>query len=99
MANSGDVSSRATKDILAIMYKKDGDPEDIANANNLIQKSDESELKNIVEKIIKENPDVAKEYKAGKESALQFLIGQGMKETKGSANPQILNKLFSEQLK
>jgi aspartyl-tRNA(Asn)/glutamyl-tRNA(Gln) amidotransferase subunit B len=98
MANAGDISSRATKDILVIMYEKGGDPEGIANAKNLIQKSDEGELKEIVETIIKESSEVVAEYKAGKESALQFLIGQGMRATKGSANPQILKKLFIKYL-
>jgi aspartyl-tRNA(Asn)/glutamyl-tRNA(Gln) amidotransferase subunit B len=42
---------------------------------------------------------VVAEYKSGKETALQFLIGQGMKATKGSANPQVLKKLFEEVIK
>lgn len=94
MTDKADVSSRGAKDILAIMHEKGGSPEKIAQDNNLLQKSDEGELKKIVEAIIKENNEVVAEYKAGKESALQFLIGQGMKATKGSANPQILKKLF-----
>ena len=98
MVKTGDVSSRGAKDILAILYKEGGSPVQIAQDNNLLQKSDIDELKNIVEKIIEENSAVAKEYKEGKESSLKFLIGQGMKETKGSANPQILKKLFMDRL-
>jgi len=94
MVKDGDVSSRGAKDILAVMYKDGGDPEDIANAKNLIQKSDEGELKGIIEEIISENKNVVDDYKKGKETALKFLIGQGMKATKGSANPQTLKKLL-----
>lgn len=109
MISEGLVSSRGAKDILAILVKEDKpasakassgrDPEEIANEMGLLQKSDESELKAIIEKIISDNESVVAEYKAGKEASLQFLIGQGMKATKGSANPQVLKKLFEEGLR
>jgi aspartyl-tRNA(Asn)/glutamyl-tRNA(Gln) amidotransferase subunit B len=98
MVSSNKISSRGAKDTLKIMYEKGGNPETIAKTNNLMQKSDEGELKVIVQKIIDANKNVAADYKAGKASALQFLIGQGMKETKGSANPEVLKKLFTELL-
>ena len=44
------------------------------------------------------NQKAVDEYKAGKEASIQFLVGQGMKETKGSANPQLLKKIFIELL-
>jgi aspartyl-tRNA(Asn)/glutamyl-tRNA(Gln) amidotransferase subunit B len=65
----------------------------------VLQTSDEGELASIVEKIVKENPQVAEEYKNGKESAIQFFVGQGMKATRGSANPQILKSIFERHLK
>lgn len=93
------ISSRGAKDILQVMFEEGGEPEDIAKEEGLAQKSDEGELKKIVEKVIKANEQAAKEYKAGKEASLKFLIGQGMKESKGSANPQVLQRLFKEVLK
>jgi len=99
MVKSGDISSRAAKDILVIFYHEGGDPEEIAKEKNLLQKSDEGELKEIVQTIIEDNENVVLEYKSGKESSLQFLIGQGMRVTKGSANPKILSKIFTEELK
>jgi len=99
MAGDGEISSRGAKDILKIMVASGGNPKDIAKEKGLFQKSDEGELKDIVGKIIKENEDAVKEYKDGKEQALQFLIGQGMKETKGSANPGVLKKIFEEVLR
>jgi len=98
MASDGEVGSRGVKDILAIIYEKGGKPREIAEKEGLFQKSDEGELLELVQKIIKANPEVVKEFKEGKENALQFLIGQGMKETKGSANPQVLSKLFKENI-
>ena len=52
-----------------------------------------------IKKIIEANPQSVADYKAGKERALGFLVGQAMKETKGKANPQMLNKMFTEELK
>ena len=66
----------------------------IAKKEGLIQKNDEAELALIIEKIIFENKKVVDEYKAGKLSALQFLVGQCMKETKGAANPAVLKGLI-----
>ena len=99
MVHKNEISSRGAKDILRELYENGGVPEKIAQEKNLLQKSDEEELKKIVKKIIESNKKVTDEYKNGKEASLQFLIGQGMKETKGSANPEILKKLFVENLK
>jgi len=100
MVSAGDISSRGAKDTLKIMIENEGgNPEEIAKENNLLQKSDEGELMKIVEGIIEANKGVVEEYKGGKESSLQFLVGQGMKETKGSANPQVLKKLLEKAIK
>ena len=99
MIIDGKISSRGAKDILKIMFEKGGSPEKIAEENNLIQKNDEGELKEIVSKIISENNSVVEEFKNGKEASLKFLIGQGMKATKGSANPKILQDLLVKEIK
>jgi aspartyl-tRNA(Asn)/glutamyl-tRNA(Gln) amidotransferase subunit B len=98
MVGENKINSRGAKDILAILYKEHGDPEKIAEEKGLLQKNDEGELKKIIEKIIQDNPKVVADYKAGKEASLQFLIGQAMKATKGSANPEILKTLFKSTL-
>ena len=103
MVGEGKLSSRGAKDTLAFMVKgndtSDTDPEIIAEKNGLIQKSDEGEIKKIVEEIISKNASVVEDYKKGKEVALQFLVGQGMKATKGSANPELLKKIILENIK
>ena len=63
-------------------------------SGKMVASIDDAELSLIVQKIIEAHTSVVAEYKAGKEASLQYLIGQGMKETKGSANPTTLKKLF-----
>ena len=93
------ISSRATKDILAMIVIKDESPLKIATEKNLLQTNDESVLKGITEKVISENPEVVAIYKAGKENAIMSLVGKIIKESNGSANPQIVIKLLKEMLK
>ncbi len=99
MIGNQKISSRGAKDILAIMYTEGGSPEQIAESKGLLQKSDPEALKKMVEKIIAEQPKAVSEYKAGKLNNLQFLIGQAMKESKGSGNPAVLKELFETLLR
>jgi len=99
MVKGGEVSSRGAKDLLPILVNEGGDPKAIATEKGLIQKSDPEALKKIVEEIIKANPKVVADYKAGKDALLQFFVGQAMKLSKGSANPQVLTELFKGALK
>jgi len=98
MTATNKISSRGAKDILKMMFESGGNPIDIAEKNDLLQKSDLGELQKIAEKIILDNPKVVADYKAGKEVALMSLVGQGMKATKGSANPQVLKEVFLKLL-
>ena len=99
MISTGSLSSRGAKDILKILLENGGDPEDIAKEGGFFQKSNEDELKVVVDKIIKENETAVEEYKSGKDQAIKFLVGCGMKETKGSGNPQILERLLRDSIK
>jgi aspartyl-tRNA(Asn)/glutamyl-tRNA(Gln) amidotransferase subunit B len=98
MAAEAKISSRGAKDILKIMFENGGEPDRIAEEKGLLQKSDMGELEKIAEQIIIDNPKVVADYKAGKEVALMSLVGQGMKATKGSANPQVLKEVFLKLL-
>lgn len=93
MVGDSTINSRGAKDILAILFQHGGEPQKIAEEKGLLQKNDEGELKAIIEKLIAENPKVVADYKAGKEAALMFFVGQGMKASKGSANPEKLKEL------
>lgn len=99
MLLSNEVSSRGAKDILAIMARDGGEPQQIAEARGLKQESNADAISALIDQIITEHATVVAEYKAGKEASLQFLIGQGMKLSKGSANPQMLKQLFEDKLK
>ncbi len=96
MIDTGKLSSRGAKDTLVLMMNENSDPEIIAEKNGLIQKSDEGEIKKIVIEIVSKNTSVVDDFKKGKAVALQFLVGQGMKATKGSANPELLKKILLE---
>jgi aspartyl-tRNA(Asn)/glutamyl-tRNA(Gln) amidotransferase subunit B len=98
LIHQGELSSRGGKNIIAILFNEGGSPKEIAEREGLFQKSDEGELKTIIQGILEENPKVVEEYKSGKEEVIGFLIGQAMKATKGSANPQVLSKVFKELL-
>ena len=76
----------------------DESPLKIATEKNMLQSNDEGALKEIVQKIINENPEVVATYKAGKENAIMSLVGKIIKESNGSANPQIVIKLLKEML-
>jgi aspartyl-tRNA(Asn)/glutamyl-tRNA(Gln) amidotransferase subunit B len=95
----GEVSSRGAKDILAEMVRTGTPARTIAESKNLFQQSNEGTLTEIIKKIIEANPKSVADFKAGKDAALQFLVGQGMKESKGSANPAVLKKLFVDFFK
>ena len=99
MILNNEVSSRGAKDILAIMVAEGGNPEKIAEEKGLKQQSDSGALEAIIDQVISENPNVFEEFKGGKEASLQFLIGQGMKLSRGSANPQMLKDLFIGKIK
>ena len=90
MIEKKDISSRGAKDILAIMFEEGGSPEKIADEKGLIQKSDEGAIKKIAEEVLAENAPAIEEYRKGKQASLMFLVGQGMKKSKGSANPEML---------
>lgn len=98
MLLGNDVSSRGAKDILAIMATDGGDPETIADEKGLKQQSDTGAIEAIVDQVIAENEQAVTEFKAGKEASLKYLIGQGMRLSKGSANPQMLQKILEDKL-
>ena len=84
----------------AIPEKENNDLiEEIIKAKGWIQISDEGAIKEVVMQVLEANPQSIADFKAGKDRALGFLVGQAMKQTKGKANPQLLNKMFLEELK
>ena len=99
MLDRGEIGSRVAKDLLLQVLFKLKDPEIVAKEQGLLQLSSTDDLQAVILKVIEGNEKVVADYKAGKEASVQFLVGQAMKETKGSANPAVLLTLFKEALK
>lgn len=94
------LSSRGAKDVLARLLTDGGDSAlQIAEGEGLIQQSDPEALRGVVKSVLVEHAAVAEEFRGGKASVLQFLIGQGMKASKGAGNPALIRELMLEELK
>jgi aspartyl-tRNA(Asn)/glutamyl-tRNA(Gln) amidotransferase subunit B len=101
LIEAGKISSRGAKDTFKLGFNDNsvGDnAEAIAEKNGWILKNDPEALKNALKEVIAANPQVVSDYKAGKLPALQFLVGQGMKATKGSAGPDTVKATILELL-
>jgi len=93
-------NSKMAKTLLEKMFVTKKDPSEIIEEEGLDEIiEDEGEIDNIAKKIIGENKAVVEDYKKGKQNALQFLIGQMMKETKGKINPQLAGQILQKWLK
>ncbi len=99
LIDKGTISTSIGKKVLDELFENPKEPSKIIEEKGWIQISDEGAIKGIVQKILEDNPQSVADYKAGKDRALGFLVGQAMKATKGKANPQILNKMFIDELK
>ena len=99
LIDKGVISTSIGKKVLEELFENPRDPEEIIKEKGWIQISDEGEIKKIVLEILEANPQSIADYKAGKDRALGFLVGQAMKATKGKANPKMLNEMFLEELK
>jgi len=96
MAATDELSSRGVKEVLAVLVAEGGEPKQIAEKQGLTQISDKEELRKIITQMLSGQSEVVAQYKAGKESSLQFLVGQGMKATKGAGNPNVIRELILE---
>jgi aspartyl-tRNA(Asn)/glutamyl-tRNA(Gln) amidotransferase subunit B len=98
MIENGEISGKIAKEVLAEMRVSKKPAGDIISEKGLKQIGGEEEIVKIVDKIISENSAVVSSIKAGKTEAMGFLVGQVMKETKGQANPAIVNKILNQKL-
>jgi len=99
LIDKGTISSAIAKKVLEEMYEDSSKmPSKIIEEKGWVQISDEGAIKEVVLKTLESNAQSVADYKAGKDKALGFLVGQAMKETRGKANPQMLNKMFIEEI-
>ena len=92
------INSSVAKDVFGIMFENDTDPRTYVESHGLMSQNDEGALKEIIEKVIAENPQSVEDYRSGKQKAIGFLVGQTMKATQGKAEPGTVNRLLKEAL-
>ncbi len=98
LIKEGTISSKIAKEVFAEMLNNNSDPETIVKEKNLVQISNPEELLSIIKQITEKNPEQVSDYKSGKEKVFGFFVGQIMKETKGKANPKLVNELLKQIL-
>ena len=99
LIDKGTISNSIGKKVLEELFENPKEPSKIIEEKGWVQISDEGAIREVVLKVLESNSQSVADYKAGKDKALGYLVGQAMKETRGKANPQMLNKMFIEELK
>ena len=95
----GKINNNAGKKVLRLMFESSDKPMLIIERESLLQMQDDTAMKDLVNKVLEANPESIEQYRAGKDRILGFLVGQVMKESRGKANPQMVNQMLSEVLK
>lgn len=98
LIEKGTISTKIAKTVFKEMLESGKPPQTIVEEQGLVQISDEGAILAVVQQIIASNPQSVEDYKAGKQKAIGFLVGQVMKETKGKANPGLVNQLLVQCL-
>lgn len=93
------ISGKIAKTVFEDMIISGKEPAVIVDEKGLKQVTDTAAIESMIDKIIAENPESVNDYRSGKEKALKFLIGQVMKESRGKANPQMVNEVLIRKLK
>lgn len=93
------ISIKIGKEIFSEIYERGVSPKQLVQEKGMVQISDEASLASTIDAIITRFPKELADFRAGKEKLLGFFVGQAMKETKGKANPKLLNELLIRRLK
>ena len=98
LVDNNTISGKIAKTVFKDMIETGKSPQKIIDEKGLVQVSDSSAIEGIIDIVLKNNPQSVADYKNGKEKAIGFLVGQIMKESKGKANPNIVNELLLKKL-
>ena len=98
LIEKGTISGKIAKNVIEEMYSTSKDAKTIVKEKGLAQISDEGALLGIIDSVLAANPQSIEDYRAGKDKAIGFLVGQIMKVTKGQANPGLVNQLLKDRL-
>ena len=99
MINKQIISNKIAKEVFEDMFKSGEAAENIIEKKGLKQISNTDEIEGIVDKIISSNEHQKKQYQSGNSKVLGWFVGQVMKETRGQANPSVVNKVIISKLK
>ncbi|MFC1537232.1 Asp-tRNA(Asn)/Glu-tRNA(Gln) amidotransferase subunit GatB [Gemmatimonadota bacterium] len=98
LMEKGTISGKIAKTVFEEMLESGKSPGEVVEAKGLVQISDEGAIRQIVDRTIENNPGQVAEYKGGKQKVFGFFVGQVMKETRGKANPKVVNELLRKAL-
>ncbi len=98
MVEDKEISSQQAKDVFKECLDSGKTPKEIASEKGLKQITDTSEIEKIANEVLDENPDVIKQYKAGKVQMINYLVGQIMKKTGGKASPNLAKEVMSKEI-
>ena len=98
LIEKGAISNSAAKKVLNEMFNNPEEPEKIVDRLGLSQVSDEGAIMQMIQDVMAQNAQSVADYKAGKDKAMGYLVGQVMRVSRGKANPQVINKLLKEAL-
>ncbi|HSR53006.1 MAG TPA: Asp-tRNA(Asn)/Glu-tRNA(Gln) amidotransferase subunit GatB [Acidobacteriota bacterium] len=98
LQQEGVISGKIAKKVFEKMFAEGEDPEAIVAREGLRQISDAAQLEELAEQIVQSNPDKVEAYRGGKTGLLGFFVGQVMRETRGQANPQLVNEILKKKL-
>jgi aspartyl-tRNA(Asn)/glutamyl-tRNA(Gln) amidotransferase subunit B len=98
LIDKGNITANTGKTVLAVMFETGRPPAEIVKERGLDQISDQEALARIVDEVLAANPEQVARYRDGKETLLQWFVGQVMRATRGKANPQVVMLLLKERL-
>jgi aspartyl-tRNA(Asn)/glutamyl-tRNA(Gln) amidotransferase subunit B len=98
LVESGAINGSTAKELLSELYIAGGDPTALVAERGLGQVGDASELAAVVAQVIEANPKACEDFRGGREAALQSLVGQVMKATRGRADARVVTTLLRERL-
>jgi len=99
LIEAGKLSNKQAREVFDLMLDDQNSPEKIAIDHHLLQLSDPQQIRPIVIEIIQANPQSVEDFKAGKDRALGFIVGQVMKKMRGQANPSLVSQIVNEEIK
>jgi aspartyl-tRNA(Asn)/glutamyl-tRNA(Gln) amidotransferase subunit B len=98
LIDEGAINSKQAKEVFAEMFDLGSSPAEVVKTRGMVQVSDPKVIEAAVEKVLTENPQVAADYKGGKQGVIGFLVGKVMQATQGKANPKLVNEILKKKM-